>query len=251
MSTNLKDRSALVTGATTGIGRAIALALAEQGAHVIATGRDTGRGAAVVAEIEQAGGRADFVAADLADGAAAVEALAGRATELADGRLDVLVNNAALLLMPQPTGELPEQLIDRAFAISVRAPILLTGRIAPEMARAGGGAIVNIGSISGVTGSAGSALYSATKATLHSLTKSWAAEYGPAGVRVNTVAPGPTSTENNQKIEDRLNEMVAATPGGRLSTPAEVAASVVFLAGDGAANIHGATLFVDGGFTSR
>ncbi|GAA0423968.1 short-chain dehydrogenase [Acrocarpospora corrugata] len=250
MNTNLKGRSALVTGATTGIGRAIAVALAEEGAHVIATGRNTERGAAVVTEIREAGGRADFVAADLAGGSAAVDALADQVAGLAGGRLDVLVNNAALLINPQATGELPEELIDRAFAVSVKAPTLLTGRIAPRMAAAGGGAIVNLGSINGVRGMAGSALYSMTKAAMHSLTKSWAAEFGPAGVRVNTVAPGPTSTERNEQIRDRLEPMVAATPGRRLTTPSEVAAAVVFLAGDGAANIHGATLFVDGGFTS-
>ena len=115
------------------------------------------------------------------------------------------------------------------------------------MAERGYGAIINIGSINGLFGMAGSALYSTTKAAIHSLTKSWAAEYGPAGVRVNTVAPGPTLTERNESIHDILAPMIAAMPSRRASTPAEVAAAVVFLAGDDAANIHGATLSVDGG----
>ena len=138
-------------------------------------------------------------------------------------------------------------MVDRALAVNVKAAFLLTGLIAPAMAERGYGAIINIGSINGLFGMAGSALYSTTKAAIHSLTKSWAAEYGPAGVRVNTVAPGPTLTERNESIHDILAPMIAAMPSRRASTPAEVAAAVVFLAGDDAANIHGATLSVDGG----
>lgn len=104
--------------------------------------------------------------------------------------------------------------------------------IAPAMVRAGHGAIVNVGSINGLIGMAGSALYSATKATVHSPTKSWAAEYGPFGVRVNTVAPGPTATERNVEHAGRVAPFLARIPSRRMSTPAEVAAAVVFLASD-------------------
>ncbi|GAA4586844.1 SDR family oxidoreductase [Planotetraspora phitsanulokensis] len=247
MTARLHGRSALVTGSTDGIGVAIAQALAAEGAHVIVTGRNAEGGKQTVGSIEQAGGRATFVAADLGRGAAAIRELADAASEAAGGRLDILVNNAALLIDPAPTAEVEEELIDQALRVNVKAAFLLTGLIAPEMAARGSGTVINMGSINGLFGSAHSALYSATKATIHSLTKSWAAEYGPAGVRVNTVAPGPTLTEKISGIQDRLASMIAAMPSQRASTPAEVAAAVVFLASDDASNIHGATLSVDGG----
>jgi NAD(P)-dependent dehydrogenase (short-subunit alcohol dehydrogenase family) len=243
----LEHRTALVTGSTDGIGAAIAGSLAAEGAHVVVTGRDEVRGARVVADITAAGGRAEFVAADLAAGGPAVRELAARAFQLAGGRLDILVNNAALLITPSPTSEVSEALLDQAFAVTVKATFLLTGLIAPAMAAAGGGAIVNVGSINGLFGSAGSALYSATKATIHSLTKSWAAEFGPAGVRVNTVAPGPTLTDKVQAMREQLAPMIAGMPSRRASTTAEVAAAVVFLVSNDASNVHGATLSVDGG----
>jgi NAD(P)-dependent dehydrogenase (short-subunit alcohol dehydrogenase family) len=247
MPTSLRDRTALVTGSTNGIGVAIAEALASHGAHVVVTGRDTAAGEKVAAAITGSGGRATFVPADLGRGAAAVRELADAAHAVAGGPLDILVNNAALLIDPAPTAEVDEDLIDRALAVNVKAAFLLTGLIAPPMAGRGRGAIVNIGSISGLFGTAGSALYSTTKAAVHSLTKSWADEYGPAGVRVNTVAPGPTVTEKTKAWMEHLAPMLAAMPSRRASTPEEVAKAVVFLAGDDAANIHGATLSVDGG----
>ncbi len=247
LSKRLAQQSALVTGSTNGIGVAIARALADEGAHVIVSGRDSESGKRVAASIAEAGGRADFVAADLAGGRPAIAALAAAATAAAGGQLDVLVNNAAQLVMPAPTGEVDEDLIDQVLAVNVKAAFLLTGMIATAMADRGTGAVVNVGSINGLVGMAGSALYSTSKAALHSLTKSWAAEYGPAGVRVNTVAPGPTLTERTAMFGDRIAPIVAAMPSRRLNTPAEVAAAVVFLASDDAANIHGATLSVDGG----
>ncbi|WP_329108598.1 SDR family oxidoreductase [Micromonospora sp. NBC_01699] len=250
MSARLQDRTALVTGSTDGIGVAVARALAAEGAHVVVSGRDTGRGEKVVAGIAEWGGRATFVRADLARGATAVRELAEAARTATGATLDILVNNAAMLLTPTPTGEVPEEVIDRALAINVKAAFLLTGLVAPEMAARGSGAIVNIGSISGLAGSAGSALYSTTKAAIHSLTKSWAAEYGPHGVRVNTVAPGPTFTEKVAALEEYLAPMIMRMPSRRASTPDEVAKAVVFLVGDDASNIHGATLSVDGGHSA-
>ncbi|MFC6085471.1 SDR family NAD(P)-dependent oxidoreductase [Sphaerisporangium aureirubrum] len=247
MSASLQNRTALVTGSTDGIGVAIAEALAAQGAHVVVTGRDVERGEKVVAAITGSGGRATFVRADLGRGAAAARELADAAHAVADGPLDILVNNAALLITPGATAEVDEDLIDRALAVNIKATFLLTGLIAPAMAARGHGAIVNMGSINGLFGMAGSALYSTTKAAVHSLTKSWAAEYGPAGVRVNTVAPGPTVTEKIQARMELIAPILAGIPSRRASTPAEVAKAVVFLAGDDAAHIHGATLSVDGG----
>lgn len=246
MSARLSGRNALVTGSTDGIGVAIARALAVEGAHVVVSGRDATRGEKVVAGIAEAGGRASFVAADLSTGAG-VRELADSARAAVDGPFDILVNNAAMLLNPAPTADVPEELIDGALAVNVKAAFLLTGLVAPEMAARGRGAIVNLGSISGLAGSAGSALYSLTKAAMHSMTKSWADEYGPSGVRVNAVAPGPTSTEKVAALTEHVAPILAKVPSRRASTPEEVARAVVFLAGDEAANIHGAILSVDGG----
>ena len=243
-------RTALVTGSTDGIGAAVARRLAADGALVIVTGRDLTRGEKVVAGIAEAGGRAVFVRSDLAAGASAVRALAETATARAGGPLDVLVHNAARLVDPGPTADVAPGLFDEAVAVSVRAPFLLTGLLAPAMAARGRGAIVLVGSINGLVGMAGSALYSMTKAAVHSLASSWAAEYGPSGVRVNTVAPGPTSTERNERYAARLAPLLARAPSRRASTPEEVAAAVSFLAGEEAGNVHATTLTVDGGFSA-
>jgi NAD(P)-dependent dehydrogenase (short-subunit alcohol dehydrogenase family) len=250
VSESMSGRTALVTGSTDGIGVAIAATLAAHGAQVVVSGRNVARGDEVVAAILDKGGSATFVRADLRNGAAAVRELADAAHDLAGGPLDVLVNNAAMLIAPGPTEDVDEAVIDAALAVNVKATFLLTGLVAPRMAARGQGAIVNIGSINGLVGMAGSALYSATKATIHSLTKSWAAEYGPRGVRVNTVAPGPTSTRRNEEIAEHLGPIIARAPSGRLSTPDEVAEAVLFLASDAAANIHAATLSVDGGWAA-
>ncbi|MGA3255142.1 MAG: SDR family oxidoreductase [Mycobacterium sp.] len=248
--TRLSGRTALVTGSTGGLGVAIVKALAAGGAFVTVSGRNKSRGDTVVADIRSAGGDGAFIAADLGAGDEEVRRLADRATEAAGGHLDILVNNAAALLMPTPTADISDQLLRDTFAVNVFAPFLLTGLVAPEMARNGNGAIVNIGSITGLHGSSGSAIYSANKAAIHSFTKSWADEYGPLGVRVNAVAPGPISTERQQEFADHVEPMLARLPSRRMSTPEEVAASVVFLASDDAANIHGAILSVDGGWAA-
>jgi NAD(P)-dependent dehydrogenase (short-subunit alcohol dehydrogenase family) len=246
----LEGRTALVTGSTGGLGVAIASALAEAGAFVIVSGRDKARGDAVVADIRSAGGAADFVAADLVAGEQEVNRLADQATGAAGGRIDILVNNAAMLLMPTPTADLSEDLLRDAFAVNVFAPFLLTGALAPAMVQRGDGAIVNIGSITGLRGGDGSAIYSANKAAVHSFTQSWAAEYGRFGVRVNAVAPGPIATERQAQFADHVAPVLARIPSRRMSTPAEVAAAVVFLASGDAANIHGAVLSVDGGWAA-
>jgi NAD(P)-dependent dehydrogenase (short-subunit alcohol dehydrogenase family) len=250
-STRLEGRTALVTGSTGGLGVAIASALAAEGAFVVVSGRDKQRGDDVVAGIRSRGGRAEFVAADIGAGDAEVRRLAEQATAVAGGRIDILVNNAAMLLMPTPTADISEQTLRDAFAVNVFAPFLLTGLIAPAMAHRGHGAIVNIGSIAGLLrGSDGSAIYEANKAAIHSFTRSWAAEYGPSGVRVNAVAPGPISTERQQEFADHVAPALARIPSRRMSTPEEVASAVVFLAGDDAVNIHGAILSVDGGWSA-
>ena len=214
------------------------------------SGRNAERGAQLVTAIRASGGEASFVAADLAGGDDAIRDLAERATEAVGGRLDILVNNAATLLMPTPTGDIAPAVLREAFEVNVFAPFLLTGVIAPAMVRAGGGAVVNIGSITGLRGASGSAIYNSNKAAIHSLTTSWADEYGPFGVRVNAVAPGPIATERQQEFADHIKPVLDRLPSRRMSTPEEVAASVAFLASDDAANIHGAVLSVDGGWAA-
>jgi NAD(P)-dependent dehydrogenase (short-subunit alcohol dehydrogenase family) len=249
-NTRLTGRTALVTGSTDGIGAGVAQALAAEGAHVIVTGRNAQRGGEVVAQITAADGQADFVQADLAGGLSALRGLADEATSIAGGHLDILVNNAARLINPGPTADVDESLLDEALTVNIKSVFLLTGLIAPSMAARGHGAIVNMGSINGLIGMSGSALYGLTKAAIHSLTKYWTAEYGPHGVRVNTVAPGPTLTTRNEQIKELLAPMLARLPSGRASTLAEVGAAVVFLASDEASNIHGSTLSVDGGWSA-
>lgn len=248
--TRLQGRTALITGSTGGLGVAIAHTLAKAGARVVVSGRSRDRGEEVVAGIRATGGDATVVVTDLGGGADAVRRLADDATAAAGGHLDVLVNNAATLLMPKPTADVTEQELRDVFGVNVFAPFLLTGLVAPAMAARGGGAIVNIGSITGLRGSDGSAVYDANKAVMHSLTRSWAAEYGPSGVRVNAVAPGPIATERAIEFADHVAPVLARLPSRRMSTPDEVAASVLFLASDEAANVHGVVLSVDGGWAA-
>jgi len=250
MSAQLKGRTALVTGATSGIGQGVAQALAAAGAQVIVHGRDAARGADVVAGITSTGGAASFVAADLADGANVITPLAARAAELAGGPIDILVNNAAYLVGRTATTDTTEAMIDTALAVSVKAPILLTAALVPAMAGRGGGVIINMGSINGIAGMAKTALYSSTKSAVHGLTRALAAEYGPAGIRVNAIAPGPTLTDITQAHRGFLDPLIATLPSRGYSTPAQIGATAVFLASDDAANIHGAIISVDGGFTA-
>jgi len=236
--------TALITGATSGIGRATAIALANNGTHVLISGRDTGRGEAVVAAIRADGGKADFLAADLSD-ADAVQALADQAVGQG-GQVDILINNAGLM-GGGPTALTTATDIDRMFAVNVRAPFLLVGALAPAMATRGAGAIVTVLSMAARSGIAGMALYGASKAALTLATKSWAAEYGPSGVRVNAVSPGPTRTEGTAHFGPGLDELAAPAPAGRTADPAEIAAAITYLAGDNATFVHGAILDVDGG----
>jgi NAD(P)-dependent dehydrogenase (short-subunit alcohol dehydrogenase family) len=244
MTSELSGISALVTGGTSGIGRATAVALAGLGARVALSGRDEKRGNQVVSEIAAAGGQAEFLAADLAD-EAAVRSLARRATERL-GHLDVLVNNAGIFPFG-PTERTTEAEFDAVFALNVRAPYFLVAELAPEMAKRGHGAIVNVTTMVAEFGAAGMGLYGASKAALVLLTKSWAAEYGPQGVRVNAVSPGPTRTEGTAPMGENLDQLAAAGPAGRPGSPEEIAEAIVFLAAGRSSFVHGAIVPVDGG----
>ncbi|HEY0934325.1 MAG TPA: SDR family oxidoreductase [Trebonia sp.] len=244
MSTSLMEldgKTALVTGSTSGIGKATAAALARLGATVVITGRDAERGARVVKEIEESGGSARFVAADLSD--------PGQVTHLAReaGEVDILVNNAGRSWFG-PTADLDVATFDGLFASNVRSAYLLTAAIAPAMAERGSGSIVNLDSMAGIVGLAGGAAYGASKASLSALTRAWAAEFSPSGVRVNTVAPGPVYSDG--AAPDRIAALGATTLLGRGAQPAEIADVIAFLCTPRAQYITGAVIPVDGGRTA-
>jgi NAD(P)-dependent dehydrogenase (short-subunit alcohol dehydrogenase family) len=235
---DLEGRVALVTGATSGLGRAAAVQLAAQGATVLVHGRDATRGAAVVTEIENSGGSARFVGADLSEPAEAL-----RLAEEA-GDVDVLINNAGFAWFG-PSAELPVDTLEQLFAANVQAPYLLASVLAPKMATRGDGVIVNVASRAGTVGQPNTAAYGATKAALASLARSWAAEYGPAGVRVNAISPGPVYT--NAAERELFDSIGKTTVMGRAGEPQEVADLIGFLASPRASYITGTNVAIDGG----
>ena len=238
---DLEGKVALVTGATSGIGKAAAIQLAAQGATVIVHGRDASRGAAVVAEIENGGGSARFVGADLRE-AMEVLRLAGEA-----GDVDVLVNNAGVPWFG-PSAKLAANTLDQLFAANVQAPYLLVSVLAPKMVARGDGVIINIASRAGTVGQPDSAAYGATKAALASFARSWAAEYGPAGIRVNAVSPGPVYTGAAKR--ELFDASGKTTLLGRAAEPSEVAEVIGFLASPRASYVTGTNIAVDGGRTA-
>jgi NAD(P)-dependent dehydrogenase (short-subunit alcohol dehydrogenase family) len=233
--------TALVTGATSGIGRATAIRLARDGFTVVVHGRNPERGAEVVRGIEAQGGSGRFVAADLKD----VAAVRSLVTDV--GEVDVLVNNAGASWFG-PTADLDEATFDDLFDGNVRSAYFLVAGIAPRMAERSSGSIISVASMAGQIGMAGGAAYGATKAALSSMTRSWAAEFSPRGVRVNAVSAGPvySTTERTPFIE----QLGATTLLGRGAQVEEIAEVIAFLASDRASYLTGATLAVDGGRTA-
>jgi NAD(P)-dependent dehydrogenase (short-subunit alcohol dehydrogenase family) len=240
--------TALITGGTSGIGFATAIKLAQLGIHVLVVGRNAERGKKTLDKIRAAGGKADFISSDLRDAAAARE-VAKRAIELGNGQVDILINNAGIFPFG-PTHEMTEEQFDDVFSINVKAPFYLVAELAPLMAKGGKGAIVNLSTMVADYGAPGMSLYGSSKAAINLLTRAWAAEYGPKGVRVNAVSPGPTRTEGTEAMGEGLEQLAAKAPAGRPATAEEIAEAIVFLATDRASFIHGANLAVDGGRTA-
>jgi NAD(P)-dependent dehydrogenase (short-subunit alcohol dehydrogenase family) len=246
MGTRLQHRTALVTGSTSGIGQGIAAALAAEGAHVVVSGRDEARGAAVVDAIEAGGGRASFVAADLGGTPDELRSFADQAVEALGSPPDILVHNAGIY-PSGPTVEVADETLDAILAVNVRAPHVLTAALVPAMVERGSGTVITVGSWISTVGMPYGAIYGATKAAVEQLSRAWAAEFGPAGVRFNAIAPGITDTPGNSGSLAFLEEAAAKFPGRRLGTPADIGAAAVYLASDDAGYVHGATLVVDGG----
>jgi NAD(P)-dependent dehydrogenase (short-subunit alcohol dehydrogenase family) len=245
----LADRVAIVTGSSTGIGRAIAAELAARGATVVVTSRSAQRATAAAGEIAAAGGRATAVEAELTDPGAPA-ALVART--LADhGRVDVLVNCAGAGQVA-PSQDLPRGDWQRIIDLDLTAPFACAQAAAGPMLAAGRGVIVNVTSLTGHVGLAGRAAYTAAKHGLEGLTKALAAEWSPRGVRVVSVAPGYVATALLEKTMaaggfDRA-DLEGRTPLGRLAEPEEVARVVAFAVSDDASYVTGSSLTVDGGW---
>ena len=244
----ISTSTALITGGTSGIGRATAKKLALLGIHVLVVGRSAERGNSTVDEIRAAGGKADFISSDLRDAASARE-VAKKAIELGSGHVDILINNAGIYPFG-PTHEMTEEQFDRVYSLNVKAPYFLVAELAPLMAKRGKGAIVNLSTMAADYGAPGMSLYGSSKAAINLLTKVWTAEYGPSGVRVNAVSPGPTRTEGTDAMGEGLEQLAAQGPAGRPATADEIAEAIVFLATDHSSFIYGAKLAVDGGRTA-
>jgi NAD(P)-dependent dehydrogenase (short-subunit alcohol dehydrogenase family) len=245
---------ALVTGGTGGIGRAAAVAWAREGARVVVAGRRAAEGSETVRLVEQAGAEGLFVAADVsreADAKRMVEAALERF-----GRLDVAFNNAGIEGTAAPLAEQSEQDFDRVFAVNVKGVWLAMKYEIPAMLKTGGGAIVNNSSIGGLVGMPRNGIYSASKHAVCGLTRSASLDYAAKGVRVNAVAPGGVQTDMLDRVtggagSDYRAKMARLHPLGRIGTPEEIVAAVLWLCSPEASFVHGHVLSVDGGFTAR
>lgn len=241
---SLEGRKAIVTGASRGIGAATARALDAAGARVALVARSGAKLEAVAGELVH---DPVVVAADLADDGAPLEV--AREALGALGAVDILVNNAAVAAR-LPTVETDAALIDELLAVNVRAPLLLIAALVPSMIERGGGAIVNLSSVSGLVGTPRRAAYAATKGAIDAATRSLAMELGSSNIRVNSVAPGVVDTAlwaKNKAIPGVVEGVEAQTPLGRWAVPEDIADVIVFLASDAARFVTGETICADGG----
>jgi len=252
----LKDKVCLITGGGSGIGRAMALRFAQEGAMVLAADRDEAGASQTAEQVREAGGLALALRCDVTS-AEQVEQMVATALDTW-GRVDVLCNNAGILGHAGEIVDVPEETWDLAFAVNVKGVYLGCKYSIPHMVRQGSGAIVNTASVAGLIGIPGRALYCTTKGAVVTLTKQIAVAYVDKGLRCNCVCPG---TVDSPWIERLLadsddpatmrTQLEARQPMGRLGTPEEVAAAALYLASDEAAFVTGTALVIDGGWIAR
>jgi NAD(P)-dependent dehydrogenase (short-subunit alcohol dehydrogenase family) len=252
MTPSFQDKIVLVTGGTSGIGRATALAFARAGAKVVIAGRRESEGQAVVSEIKSAGGKALFVRADVAH-EAEVKALVDQ-TVATYGRLDVAFNNAGVEWLGSLT-EASEADYRRTFDTNVWSIVTSLKYEVPAMLKNGGGSIINTSSIAGHLGFAGASVYVASKHAVEGLTKTAALEFAKQGIRVNAVAPAAIETAMVDRFVgaegDQRAGLASMHPIGRMGRVEEISGAVLFLASDAASFITGESLKIDGGFTAQ
>ncbi|MFV8242273.1 SDR family NAD(P)-dependent oxidoreductase [Mycolicibacterium peregrinum] len=246
----LDGKIAFISGAGRGIGAAAARLFAAEGASVLLAARTETQLKTVTDDIQSAGGTAEYVVCDLADGDS-VRSAVQRAVELW-GRLDIAFNNGATIQPPGPLDELTEDDFDHVYRVNLKGVWLaLRAEVAAIRATAKTGAIVNNSSIGSFHSNPELPAYGAMKRGVNSLTESAAVTYGPEGIRINGVAPGPTLTDMIQEWDDAspgvLDSLIADTPLRRAAQPAEIAEAAAWLCSDRASFVTGATLRVDGG----
>ena len=245
-------KSVLVTGAAGGIGRAAALAFAREGGRVVVADVDTAGGEETVALIVKAGGEAIFVRADVSQ-AAQVEALVDKAVA-SFGRLDCAFNNAGIEIEHLPLADADEAVFDRIMSVNVKGVWLCMKHEIRQMLKQGGGTIVNTASVAGLVGAPLQPIYAASKHAVVGMTKTAAAEYGKAGIRVNSVCPGiirtPMLDRALEREPRREKGIVKVHPIGRLGEAEEIANAALWLCSDSASFVTGHQLAVDGGLTA-
>lgn len=240
MAPTLAGSSALVTGATAGIGREVALQLAELGAEVVVHGRNPERGAEVVQEIQNRGDKARFVAANLAD-SDDVRRLAAEA-----GPVDILINNAGVYKFGA-TADTDDAFFDEHVNVNLRAPYILVQQLVPGMAERGRGVVVNLSTVAAAVPARTGGIYGATKAGIELLTRIWADEFGRSGLRVNAVQAGPTETPGTAVTPGLTDGLGALTAVGRAAQADEIANVIAFLASPAASYVNGAIVAANGG----
>lgn len=250
VSFDFTSRIALVTGATSGIGRAIALALGSSGADVVVCGRNEDEGRAVCAAITARGARARFVSTDVRDEESIARAVACAVTEF--GGLDIAVNAAGIGGDMAELTRADQDVFDDVMRVNARGVFVGMRHQIPAMLARGGGAIVNVSSVYGSAGKAAHHAYVASKHAVIGLSRSVALEYATRGIRVNALCPGVTRTASMagaaEVVPDVVAALVADHPIGRMATEAEIASAALYLCSDGASYVVGTAFAVDGGF---
>jgi NAD(P)-dependent dehydrogenase (short-subunit alcohol dehydrogenase family) len=242
----------LITGALTGIGRATALAFAQEGAQLVVSGRREAEGQKLAAELRKLGGEAEFVRSDVRH-EAEIRSLVDK-TVARFGRLDVAVNNAGTEGTPGPVTEQTAETYTATFDTNVLGTLLSMKHELRVMVPQGHGSIVNVSSTYGRRGAAGASVYVASKHAVEGLTKAAAMEVAESGVRVNVVAPGPIETGMLNRFTgtaEKKAALVAGVPVKRVGKPEEIAQTILFVASDKASFMTGASIAVDGGKSAR